>query len=377
MQYNKNRTAWWALCDDGGDVVALCDLGGTGATARVAAWWAYDAYGAVIDGQVVNTSTPVNHVGHKGLMLDRLDAGVADGSTLQEIDRLAPGADVVYYARNRSYSPTLSRWLQSDPNGTAQETMPLAVFHGSNLVASYPILGMQMLYQDGSNYYSYIRSNPLRGGDPLGLFVHLMWEEAVAATETVTLTQMIAVVFEAAAEAASLEVSATGSLIAQTSVGLTSAGLMFAVNNPDLTTWMVQTGSSGRSWGSGGGGFGGNMFQPPDGDRLRELVRQIFEHVKNRTPEEREARLEELGVKTNEQFRKVVERVVSSDNQYVKSDGTRATMRDGKIVIWNSGGEPTTFAKATADLADAYLRNNGFSHIIDVLMNPSNRSLGE
>ena len=52
MQYDTNRQPWLMIQDAGGDVVAMCDLKGSGDAngpiARVARSWQYDAYGECI-----------------------------------------------------------------------------------------------------------------------------------------------------------------------------------------------------------------------------------------------------------------------------------------------------------------------------------------
>ncbi|MBX3382610.1 MAG: hypothetical protein KF864_03775 [Phycisphaeraceae bacterium] len=74
VQYDQGRRASWPLQDAGGDVIALCDLGGTSGTARVITQIVYDAYGSVIgrdDPATPATGPPELRVGHKGLFFDR------------------------------------------------------------------------------------------------------------------------------------------------------------------------------------------------------------------------------------------------------------------------------------------------------------------
>ncbi|MBX3382613.1 MAG: hypothetical protein KF864_03790 [Phycisphaeraceae bacterium] len=74
VQYDQGRRASWPLQDAGGDVIALCDLGGTSGTARVITQIVYDAYGRVIgrdDPATPATGPPELRVGHKGLFFDR------------------------------------------------------------------------------------------------------------------------------------------------------------------------------------------------------------------------------------------------------------------------------------------------------------------
>ncbi|MBX3404698.1 MAG: hypothetical protein KF699_14905 [Phycisphaeraceae bacterium] len=74
--------------------------------------------------------------------------------------------------RNRAYMPQLGRFLQPDPNATALTLIEATSFHGRGmggvgaLVAAFSMLS---LYEDGGNLYQYVRSNPWRRSDPLGL----------------------------------------------------------------------------------------------------------------------------------------------------------------------------------------------------------------
>ncbi len=67
VQYDIERKAFWMIQDGGGDVVAMCDLAGSGGTARVLRSWQYDAYGQCLRAtDVVTSSTiPHNRMGHK------------------------------------------------------------------------------------------------------------------------------------------------------------------------------------------------------------------------------------------------------------------------------------------------------------------------
>jgi hypothetical protein len=117
--------------------------------------------------------------GHKGLFAERLDGGVAwltGVPTLGDLDRgrLEPPATLVYHNRNRTLSPTLGRFLQSDPNAS-----------GVGLVSSVPhsgvVVGVNVLsadlseiVNDGVGLYQYCRSNPLGGSDPSGLWLNML-----------------------------------------------------------------------------------------------------------------------------------------------------------------------------------------------------------
>ena len=131
VQYDSERKPFWMIQDGGGDVVAMCDLAGSGGTARVLRSWQYDAYGQCLRATDVVTSTsgysiPLNRIGHKGLFMDRLDKGLADPTTHADIPRLEPLSSVLYQNRNRTYSPQFGRFIQRDPNETGQSTTDTA-----------------------------------------------------------------------------------------------------------------------------------------------------------------------------------------------------------------------------------------------------------
>jgi hypothetical protein len=107
------------------------------------------------------------HCGHKGLFLDRLDAGVAAGTA--EIPRLVPYAHLVVQVRNRAYSPALGRFFQQDPNATAMALIGASVYHGRGVGALVTAFGLEELYGDGANLYAYLGSNPWQRHDALGL----------------------------------------------------------------------------------------------------------------------------------------------------------------------------------------------------------------
>jgi hypothetical protein len=166
---------WYVLEDDGGDVAALVDCapplpppsgGGLSGVAQVAAQWTYDAYGSALTAESL-APHPVIHCGHKGLFLDRLDAGVAAGTA--EIPRLVPYAHLVVQVRNRAYSPALGRFYQQDPNATAMALIGASAYHGRGVGALVTAFGLEELYGDGANLYAYLGSNPWQRHDALGL----------------------------------------------------------------------------------------------------------------------------------------------------------------------------------------------------------------
>ncbi|GMV32153.1 MAG: hypothetical protein AMXMBFR59_42780 [Rhodanobacteraceae bacterium] len=113
---------------------------------------------------------PARHVGHKGLFVDRMDSRIErdTGGQLQDPPRLIPFAHDVCHAGNRAYLPQLGRWLQPDPNATAQ-TLLMGAVHGQELEAVVAAFDFDTLFGDGANLYEYLGSNPWLRYDPTGL----------------------------------------------------------------------------------------------------------------------------------------------------------------------------------------------------------------
>jgi hypothetical protein len=153
------------IVDAGGDLAALCDQGGTNQSARVAAQYTYDAYGAVVTTDHIHAHAYA-HLGHKCLFVDRLDIGVSAAGS--DTPRLVPFAQHVYQNRNRAYSPALGRYLQRDPNQTALALLS-AAHHGREVLAIVMAFDVEGLYGDGANLYEYLGSSPWTRSDPLGL----------------------------------------------------------------------------------------------------------------------------------------------------------------------------------------------------------------
>ena len=177
VQYGPTRAVWWTLQDAGGDVVAVCDLSGSGSTARVCGQWRYDAYGAATAAEHLH-AFPAVRCGHKALFFDRLDSASAD-SLGNEPPRLIPFAHLVVQMRNRAYMPQLGRFLQPDPNATALTLIEATSFHGRGMGALVAAFDVQDLYGDGMNLYEYLGSSTWTNNDPLGLFLGyddaIMW----------------------------------------------------------------------------------------------------------------------------------------------------------------------------------------------------------
>ncbi len=170
---------YWTLQDAGGDVIALCDSGGptvptgvgsaTAQTGRVLGQWIYDAYGAVLvmEEPEPGVSCPGMAVGHKGLFADRLDEGITTSGT-DPPPPLIPFAATIYDARNRTYAPSLGRWMQRDPNATAQVLTALE-WHGGPLYPEVADIAPAARHADSMSVYAYLASAPWESQDPLGL----------------------------------------------------------------------------------------------------------------------------------------------------------------------------------------------------------------
>ena len=164
LQTDESDAEYWCLMDGGGDLVALVSV--SGQSVSVVRQWTYDAYGAILTAEDLGPSL-VTHVGHKGLFVDRLDVGVEEGGG--ESPRLLPYAHTLYQNRNRSYSPSLGRFLQPDPNQTAMALLSTTASHGRGFGAISIAFSMEGMYGDGMNLYQYLGSNPWTNSDPLGL----------------------------------------------------------------------------------------------------------------------------------------------------------------------------------------------------------------
>ena len=166
LQTDENDDEYWCLMDGGGDLVAMATVD-TGSNVDVVQQWTYDAYGATLTAEQLGTSL-VSHVGHKGLFMDRLDVAM-HGSGGIESPRLVPYGHTIYQNRNRSYSPSLGRFLQMDPNQTSMALLSTTASHGRGIGAISIAFSMEGMYGDGLNLYQYLGSNPWTNSDPLGL----------------------------------------------------------------------------------------------------------------------------------------------------------------------------------------------------------------
>jgi len=204
VQFDMSRSPWWMLQDASGDLVAMCDVGGSGVggSARVVHSYQFDAYGQCLRANqlVANAGSfvvPYTRLGHKGLFLDRIDVGVASGNSnsgFVDNPRVVgggygsggtlanqTGSIVRYFVNNRTYTPEYAIWNQRDPKSSGQRVFDGLVFHG------VPIISMELesdvldLYGDGGSLRQYCESRPGMGFDPDGLEFSLAFQMATMA----------------------------------------------------------------------------------------------------------------------------------------------------------------------------------------------------
>jgi hypothetical protein len=165
---------WFALSDAQGDVIALLHKASASAAAEVAAQWTYSPYGEVLTYEQFHPH-PVVVFGHKSLVVDRLDTPSVSWDTelgtISDTQRLIPGAKLIAYARNRTYSPSLGRWLQQDPNASGLDVLLEIVCQGSQQQHSGGNVSIGSRLEDGVNVFAYARSGPVTRSDPTGLLV--------------------------------------------------------------------------------------------------------------------------------------------------------------------------------------------------------------
>jgi YD repeat-containing protein len=177
-QFDHEDVVTFVLQDEGGDAIALCDLGGSGGAARVVAQYTYDPYGQVITHEHLHAHAWL-HAGHKGLFVDRLDLGVAS-SAGDDQPRLASGANILAYNRNRTLKPDLGRYLQQDPNATGLVLVATMAHSGAAGSSEVSLFSFGDSNRDGANLYQYVRSNPMNASDPLGLYMWGDWADTLA-----------------------------------------------------------------------------------------------------------------------------------------------------------------------------------------------------
>jgi len=92
--------------------------------------------------------------------------------TLGDLDRgrLEPPATLVYHNRNRTLSPTLGRFLQSDPNASGVGLVSSVAHSGWAIELNVQAPDLSSLVGDGTGLYEYVGSDPIGNSDPTGLF---------------------------------------------------------------------------------------------------------------------------------------------------------------------------------------------------------------
>lgn len=169
VQFDRTQDAVWVIQDAGGDIVAACDLGGTGGEARVVSQWTYDSYGAPLSTDRLGGHADL-YAGHKGLFVDRLDTGVANIVGGPGRPRIVPFAKNIVHNRNRAYNPSLGRFMQADPNATGAVVLAdVRWFEGASASVVLRRLSLSWRYADGANLQLYLRANPFGLADPMGL----------------------------------------------------------------------------------------------------------------------------------------------------------------------------------------------------------------
>jgi YD repeat-containing protein len=196
VQFDPQRRPIYIAQDASGDVVAAFDLLGPPARPADAdpelpanlfiarrVWQAtYDPYGQVLSARIEHPHDPL-WTGHKGLFVERLDAGVMDGlpslptgagqGSGLDLPRLTPGSTLLAHARNRWLHTSLGIWTSTDPNASGQANVEL----DGRLGSASPQLVLQVdlakAFTDGSNLSLTYIGNPVDNRDPLGLFVGL------------------------------------------------------------------------------------------------------------------------------------------------------------------------------------------------------------
>jgi RHS repeat-associated protein len=71
--------------------------------------------------------------------------------------------------RHRCYDPVTARWTSADPNGTGLVHLSSPA-HSAHGMSVHPSASPALQYDDTLNAYLYVRSNPITGRDPSGMY---------------------------------------------------------------------------------------------------------------------------------------------------------------------------------------------------------------
>jgi hypothetical protein len=70
------------------------------------------------------------------------------------------------------YDPRIGRFLQRDQHGTGVVLQPSLPYHAANPTVTVS-MAYELQFADGMNFYQFVRSNPITGRDPSGLFAYM------------------------------------------------------------------------------------------------------------------------------------------------------------------------------------------------------------
>jgi hypothetical protein len=192
VHFDPQRRPIYIAQDASGDVVAAFDLLGPPArpadadpeipanlfTARRVWQATYDPYGQVLSARIEHPHDPL-WTGHKGLFVERLDAGVMDGlpslptgagqGSGLDLPRLTPASTLLAHARNRWLHTRLGIWGSMDPNASGQGVIGAAAHSGTHSRSSVLQADLAVRHTDGSSLYLYTKLDPMSGADALGL----------------------------------------------------------------------------------------------------------------------------------------------------------------------------------------------------------------
>jgi hypothetical protein len=200
---SSNPVTLYTLSDVNGNVVALADQHG-----RLAAQYTYEPDGRLRSAEIPAapaTGPPpapgewaatiaaarLNRLGFQGLWAERIDVegattdtptagldplGISDASPWPNTTGLLGGTppethEVLYFARNRFYSPALNRWTHADPNALGVPVLGTLWWNGGTPTPPAAHFDLTSHYADGLNTHAAFGSNPLTKSDSLGLYV--------------------------------------------------------------------------------------------------------------------------------------------------------------------------------------------------------------